>query len=235
MQKVSLVAFKGCIISSNQRIVVKNVSSECQLADVQAECKKAMVLAGHENFLFAFGFMAPQYYLMKLFCEANRSCCTTLRKFLAHCEVPLRTAIKIATDISIAIHELHVSGLLPNDLHSGNILVRNFSDLKIIDFGKSNIVIEALKYNIEPKSKQHERFNTMHLFLAYELRNIHVSYQSIASDVYSVGYNIDSITKSLKSQQMTLLAMDVIWKSSNERPYLRHCISAFEKMNLDSL
>ena len=152
LQKVSLVAFKGCIISSNQRIVVKNVSSECQLADVQAECKKAMVLAGHENFLFAFGFMAPQYYLMKLFCEANGSCCTTLRKFLAHCEVPLRTAIKIATDISIAIHELHVSGLLHNDLHSrkkfSNILVRNSSDLKIIDFRKSNIVIEALKYNI---------------------------------------------------------------------------------------
>ena len=42
--------FKGCIISSNQRIAVKKVSSNCRLVDVQAECKKAMVMAGHENF-----------------------------------------------------------------------------------------------------------------------------------------------------------------------------------------
>ena len=172
--------FKGYIISSNQRIAVKKVSSKCRLVDVHAECKKAMVMAGHENFLFAFGFMSPRYILMELLCKANGSCCPTLRKFLAHCTVPLRTAIKIAIDICIAIHELHVKGLLHNDLHSGNILVRNSSHIKIIIFGKSTLVTDPLRYDIEPQSKQHERFNTVHLFLAYELRNIRGSFQSIA-------------------------------------------------------
>ena len=87
--------FKGCIISSNQRIAVKKVSSKCRLVDVQAECKKAMVMAAHENFLFVFGFMAPRYILIELLCETNGSCCPSLRKFLAHCTAPLRTAKKL--------------------------------------------------------------------------------------------------------------------------------------------
>ena len=171
---------------------------------------------------------------MELLSEANASCCPTLKKFLANCTVPLRTAIKIAIDICIAIHELHVKGLLHNDLHSGNILVRNSSHVKIIDFGKSTLVTYPLRYDIELQSKQHERFNTVQLFLAYELRNIRGSFQNIASDVYSVGYNIDSIAKSLKSHQLTLLAVDMMSKSPEERPDLRRCISALEKMNLDS-
>ena len=36
-----------------------------KLVDVQPECKKAMVMAGQENFLFVLGFMAPQYILME--------------------------------------------------------------------------------------------------------------------------------------------------------------------------
>ena len=171
---------------------------------------------------------------MELLCEANRSCCPTLKKFLAHCTVPLRTAIKIAIDICITVHKLHVKGLLHNDLHTGNILVRNSSHVKIINFGKSTLVTDPLRYDKEPQSKQHERFNTVHLFLAYELRNIRGSFQSIASDVFSVGYNIDSIAKSLKSHQLTLLAVDMMSKSPKERPDLRGCISALEKMNLDS-
>ena len=51
--------FKGCIISLNQHIGVKKVSRKCRLIDVQAGCKKAMVIAGHKNFSFGFGFMAP--------------------------------------------------------------------------------------------------------------------------------------------------------------------------------
>ena len=66
------------------------------------------------------------------------------------------------------------------------------------------------------------------------MKDIHGSFQSIASDVYSIGYNIDSIAKSLKSHQMKLLAVDMMSKSPEERPDLRRCISAVEKMNLDS-
>ena len=145
--------FKGYIINSNQRIAVKKVSKKCQLVDVQAECKKAMAMAGHESFLFVFGFMTPRYILMELLCEQNGSRCPTLRKFLAHCTVPLRLAIKIAINMCIAIHELHAKGLLHNDLHSGNILVRNSSHVKIIDFGKSTLVTNPLRCDIEPQSK----------------------------------------------------------------------------------
>ena len=122
-----------------------------------------------------------------------------LSNFLTHCTVPLQTAIKIVADICIAIHDLHVKGLLHNDLHSRNILVRNSSHVKIINFGKSALATDSLKHDIKAQSKQYERFNTVHLFLGYDLCNLCRSYQSIASDVYCIGYNIDSVAKSLKS------------------------------------
>ena len=66
---------------------------------------------------------------------------------------------KIATDICIAIHDLHVRGLLHNDLHSGNILVWNSSYVKMINFGKWTLVTDPLKYDIISRSKHYERFN----------------------------------------------------------------------------
>lgn len=38
--------FKGCIISLNQQITVKKVSSKCRLVDVLAEYKMARVING---------------------------------------------------------------------------------------------------------------------------------------------------------------------------------------------
>ena len=99
----------------------------------------------------------------------------------------------------------------------------------MVNFGKSSFV-RSIKYDTESQSKQYERFNTVRLCLAYELRNISGSYQSIALHVYS----IDSIAKSLRGHQMTLLAGDMMSKSPQERSRLKHGISSLEKFNLDS-
>ena len=56
----------------------------------------------------------------------------------------------------------------------------------MLDFGKSSFFTDLLKYDTESQSKQYERFNTVRLFLAYELRSISGSYQSIALHVYSL-------------------------------------------------
>lgn len=53
--------------------------------------------------------------------------------------------------------------------------------------------------------------------------------------MYSVGYNIDSIVNSSKSQQMTLLAVNMMSEPLEQRSQLKFCVSALEKMNLDSL
>ena len=111
---------------------MKKVSTKRGLVDAQVECKKAMAVAERKSLIFRF--MAGRYILMDLFREENRSCCPTLRKFLSHGAVSLQTAIKIATDMCIVVHELHVKGLLHSDLHSGNILVRYSSHVEIVDF-----------------------------------------------------------------------------------------------------
>lgn len=41
------------------------------------------------------------------------------------------------------------------------------------------------------------------------LRNIPGSYQPIASDVYSLGYNLDKIARAVKNEGMTLLAVNM--------------------------
>lgn len=141
--------FKCDTIISYQRAAVKKVFSKCWLVQVEI--------------LFVFGILTPQYILVKLFCMGNGSCCLTLRKFMTCCTIPLWTTIKYHQHKHyIAFYELHVKRLLHNDLCSENTVVKNFSHVKILDFEKSTLVIE-------PRSKQYERFNTVLLFLEYEL------------------------------------------------------------------
>ena len=67
-------------------------------------------------------------------------------------------------------------------------MIRDSKFVKIIDFGKCTMQNAPLKYNIKPGSERQKQCNKYHLHLAYELRNIPHSKQSIYTDIYSVGY-----------------------------------------------
>ncbi|XP_057296144.1 tyrosine-protein kinase BTK-like [Hydractinia symbiolongicarpus] len=172
----------GYIVSQRQRIAVKTVSLNSSVTEILAECKKTMVMTGNPNFSFVFGFLSPSRKVLEYVCENDGSTSPTLADILHKTALIHWKLVKIAIDLCKAIHCLHTKGLLNNDLHTRNILIRNTSNVKVIDFGKSTLIIDLLKYKIEPGSSRHKRFNSIHMFLAYELRDIPGSYQTIASD-----------------------------------------------------
>lgn len=82
---------------------------------------------------------------------------------------------------------MHSKHILHNDIKSDNIVIYD-NVPKIIDFGKSNLVTSCLVYSIKPGTEEHDKYERFHRHLAYELRNIPGSTQSVMTDTYSIGY-----------------------------------------------
>ena len=60
--------------------------------------------------------------------------------------------------------------------------------VKLIDFGKTTHVTQPVMYNLDEANRK--IYNEKHRYLAHELRNIPHSKQSVATDIYSIGYLI---------------------------------------------
>ena len=57
-----------------------------------------------------------------------------------------------------AIHALHVKGVLHNNLHSGNILLKYNQYVKTNDFGKSTMIDDPIVCFIKPGTDKHKRY-----------------------------------------------------------------------------
>ena len=169
-------------------------------------------MAGNPYFPYVFGMIKPDSIIFEYICENNGMPSPTLYDFLAQTSLPQHKLVIIGIDICKAVHHLHIKGLLHNDLHPRNILIRNKLNVKIIDLGKPTMISDPVKYTIEVGSKRHEKFNTVHRFLAHELRNVPDSYQTVTADIYSLGHNIDFIARSCKNTRMTSLAVNMMNK-----------------------
>ena len=83
-----------------------------------------------------------------------------------------------------AFYYLHSKGFLYHYIHGGNITIRDHKFVKVIDFGK--VTLLSLKYRLTKKKQK--LYNAKHKQLAYELRNICDSNQSIQTGTYSTGF-----------------------------------------------
>ena len=61
-------------------------------------------------------------------------------------------------DLVRAIHAFHAKGVLHNDLHHGDILVKYNRYVKIIDLGKSTMIDDPILYFINPGIDKHKRY-----------------------------------------------------------------------------
>ena len=60
--------------------------------------------------------------------------------------------IAVLVDIYLTLKFTHDKGLLHNDLHSKNVLLRDKKFDKVIDFGKASLMEDPVVYNITPGS-----------------------------------------------------------------------------------
>lgn len=239
VQKFSLLGggvfgkvYKSSITSMNQVVVAKTVSSS--FLDILAECKIGMLMAGHINFPFMYGVVKPDTLLIEFVRDECGAQSPTLNDFFERSldSANVKNTLNICIGLCKAIHDLHVNGILHNDLHPRNVLIKNNQCVKIIDFGKATLVTDPVRYDIKPHSNKQIKYNKLHLFLAYELRNVPGAHQSIATDTFSVGYNIDFIARHTKQWKLSSVANNMIANDPCKRPPLSQCVAVLERCKM---
>lgn len=113
--------------------------------------------------------------------------------------------IKIFREIAEALDFMHKKGFLHNDLKSDNIVLsqeNNAIHPVIIDFGKCRTITNPKRYSLV--AKEQKKYRKYHQHIAPELvKGTHS--QSVKSDIYSYGYIMTQILKSI-SRKFDVLA-----------------------------
>lgn len=155
---------------------------------VVAEVIVSMTLSGHSNFPFCFGLMNKNVILMEYFSillQGQVVACPSLAGILRK-GITADKLKEVLMGVLEAFSFMHLRKILHNDIKADNIVVADTA--KVIDFGKATMTTNPRIYNIVPGSKDHRVYNSCHRHLAYELRNIPGTKQSIDTDIYSIGY-----------------------------------------------
>ena len=218
---------EGFIRSIQQKVAVKIFNDKLSVSDILAEAVITLEMSGHSNFPFVFGMVEPDKLILEFI--GNDTTAPSLRDVISSGKSISRWKI-ICLDLTRALHALHKKGLLHNDLHSRNILVRNEQYVKIIDFGKSTLTDDPVCYAIKPGTPKHTRYNTKHLHLAYELRNVPGSCVSPQSDIYSLGHNFDHVGRNVQSSQLVLIAAKMQAALPSERPDLSQVLLQISRL-----
>ena len=97
-------------------------------------------------------------------------------------------------DIAKALHTVHISGYLHNDIKLDNVVVRGSEESIVpvlIDFNKACRISHGKKYNLDEESRK--EYRKLHRHIAPELVDgSHV--QSTQSDIYSYAYMLKQIS-----------------------------------------
>ena len=223
---------QGFISSIQQKVAVKQFSERSTLLDVFVEAKITSHLAslsGGIYFPFVYGVLNSKALLLEFIGEGN-SFSPTFHDVLESTVLLKAKWVHVLLELCKAVRFMHDKGILHNDLHSRNIILRNKEYVKIIDFGKATLVSDPLRYEIRPGSEKQKRYNAVHCHIAYELRNVRGSYQSIESDVFTLGYNCDMIATKTKFEKLMLISTKMIAKAPSDRPKLSKIMYCLESL-----
>ena len=92
---------------------------------------------------------------------------------------------------------MHRKKILHNDIKADNFIIGH-DCVKLIDFGKATLISHPKIYAIKPGSELAKRYNTYHCHLAYELRNTPGFKQSISTEIFSLGYNVQTYRRTFE-------------------------------------
>lgn len=152
--------------------------------------------------------------------------CVTLHKAMQSTIVDLINWVRILKETADALDFMHKKGFLHNDLKSDNIVMfqeDNAIHPVIIDFGKCRSIRNPKRYSL--MAKEQRKYQKHHRHIAPELvKGTHP--QSFKSDVYSYGYILNQISKSISGKFDLLDDISIACLRTNpaERPTLTEII-----------
>lgn len=205
---------RGTILSIQQRVAIKCLSAKNSAKHFLAEALISSEMSSIPYFLYFFGVVQPNMLLMEYVQNA-----LTLREIIKQ-ESPMVNWKNICVSLVHGLHSLHLKGILHNDLHANNILIRNEMYVKIIDFGKATLIEDPVVYSIKKGSEKQRLYNKIHCHLAFELRNVPGSKVSEESDIFSLGYNFEKVAVKVCQTKLSNIATKMICQDPQKRPTL---------------
>ena len=215
---------RGTILSIQQRVAIKCLSAKNSAKHVLAEALISSEMSSNPYFLYFFGVVKPNMLLLEHVQNA-----LTLREVIKQ-ESPMVNWKNICVSLLHGLHSLHLKGILHNDLHANNILIRNEMYVKIIDFGKATLIEDPVIYSIKKGSEKQRLYNKMHCHLAFELRNVPGSKVSEETDIFSLGYNFEKVAVKARQTKLTHIAIKMISQEPRKRPTLSTVLLEISKI-----
>ena len=125
------------------------------MADLRVEGLVMQQLSGHCCFPYLYGFTEAGALIMEHICSKDQKHDSTLRSFVKTKGTDRKGWFNIARKLVEALSFLHNKGILHNDIHGENILIRPNGTPCLIDFEKATLIEAPLMYDIIPGSKEH--------------------------------------------------------------------------------
>lgn len=218
---VQLAHFKTLQLEVAVKVMKKERGSACY---VEFEASVMQSLCGSSFFPYVFGVYG-NCLVMELLAPVvgGSHVPQTISRILKRNDLGLKEWINILNDVASGISYMHGQSILHNDIKCDNILLVKGSTTgavtpKIIDFGKATHMSNPVQYKLSLEDQA--RYNEFHRHLAHELRNVHGSYQSKASDIYSFGYVIKSIAYQQSNESLKALAREMKTTMPSLRIYI---------------
>ena len=138
-----------------------------------------IAMTDHPNIvkLFGHGEWEGGLYIAMEYIQGN-----SLRQTLLQNPLSLKRALEIVIDIAYALCHLHTHGVIHRDLKPENILITENDQVKVIDFGISQLLTEKST----PGSPSRQRLMGTPIYMSPEQRE-NPETVSYPSDIYSLG------------------------------------------------
>lgn len=197
------------------------------------QCSKYRV---HPNVLYFVGISkgshcnTPTASLITEYCMVNGQSLTLGRLLRTECgalqdEVKTRgLQFSIIRDIASGLCHIHSCGILHNDLHCGNVLIKqNFGSSRltavIADFGLSSTFGTSIKHAVHPAFGQsveeaRKAFLMKHPNIAPEI--VGFKHPTAKSDIYSFGYLVKVYCTSFVATRASLTSLFTLCMSHDE-------------------
>jgi serine/threonine protein kinase/Tol biopolymer transport system component len=124
----------------NRRVALKLLPTQItgnqnRVHRFELEAKAASAIS-HPNVahIYEIGAVNGQHYITMEYVQGQ-----TLRSFLKHEQVGERTALRILTEVAIALAAAHRAGVIHRDIKPENIMLRDDGYVKVLDFGLAKL------------------------------------------------------------------------------------------------
>ena len=190
-------------------------------------------LSGHPNFPYCFGLRGSDIVMeyFGTFCENDVQTSPNFSKLCrtSMFKLTIPRFVFICKSILTAVMYMHSKKVLHNDIKADNVVVCG-NRVVVIDFGKVSCIKQPVVYNIHPGSDEQMTYNKYHRHLAYELRNIPNTRQSVETDTYSVGYLFKYSGVSIPYQPIIEIGSLLNSRSLNSRISLQNAINRIDSL-----